>query len=147
MNTASLCRAEYRSHYNGKRCRRSTNATQVPRMKYSQVCVCLYGGCLVSSLVCAVGDTGIANAYGSLSEDWYIGEVEDGGLRSTASESHHEKPSAIEGPIDISCSCTLTKHRPASLNFGVPFKSCNLQTRSTALCEEVRRQPLEYKVL
>ncbi|CAM9936116.1 unnamed protein product [Ectocarpus sp. 12 AP-2014] len=47
-----------------------------------QGCVLLYGGCLVSSLVCAVADTGIANAYGSSAEGWYVSEMEDG-LRST----------------------------------------------------------------
>ncbi|CAM9940307.1 unnamed protein product [Scytosiphon promiscuus] len=48
-----------------------------------RVCVSVYGGCLVSSLICAVGDTGITNSYGSLSDDWYVEEMEDGSLRST----------------------------------------------------------------
>ena len=37
----------------------------------------LYGGCLVSTLVCATADTVIANANGSMSDSWYINALEE----------------------------------------------------------------------
>lgn len=39
----------------------------------------------MSSLVCAVADTGIANAYGSLEEGWYVSGMAEGDLRPDVS--------------------------------------------------------------
>lgn len=37
----------------------------------------MYGGCLVSTLVCGVADSVIGNANGSTSDDWYIAALEE----------------------------------------------------------------------
>lgn len=49
------------------------------------MCVLIYGGCLVSSLVCAVADTGIANGYGSQDEKWYASNLAEGIIRPDVS--------------------------------------------------------------
>lgn len=41
----------------------------------------------MSSLVCAVADTGIANAYGTPTEGWYYTMMDEGDLRPTVSTS------------------------------------------------------------
>ncbi|CAM9639840.1 unnamed protein product, partial [Hapterophycus canaliculatus] len=91
-----------------------------------QVCVCAYGGCLVSSIVCAVGDTGIANAFGSVAEDWYVTKVEDGSLRSTAT-------SLCLAQILLWYGCNLARFVLAWTGW---FLVCRRQWRASLTCDQ-----------
>lgn len=46
--------------------------------------VCIYGGCLVSTLVCAVADTAIASTIGLTSQTWYMEALADDDFRRKA---------------------------------------------------------------